>query len=290
MWRRVPTGAVLLGLLAGNASAVEPTLSEKLRLLADAYPDAIERIDVNALVLGDGGPPIVIDDGKAKTHAEKLAKADVEDSLSQIYPPGACAGSPAVDFDPGRIRSEALLKRLYGGSAAAVRRDLVSVDWFGERLRVTKRHGAARALKAVAADLSARPELRPYLSPSAGTFNWRPIAGASTLSVHSFGAAIDLNTRFADYWRWAGKGGTRYRNRYPLEIVEIFEKHGFIWGGRWYHFDTMHFEYRPEMIAIARAAGADATVQRGGIKAQEAPVKGANHGSHRRGKTLSQRR
>ncbi len=33
-----------------------------------------------------------------------------------------------------------------------------------------------------------------------------------------------------------------------MEIVRIFEKHGFIWGGRWYHYDTMHFEYRPELV------------------------------------------
>ncbi|MDD5211432.1 MAG: M15 family metallopeptidase, partial [Sulfuricurvum sp.] len=26
-------------------------------------------------------------------------------------------------------------------------------------------------------------------------------------------------------------------------------KYGFIWGGRWYHYDTMHFEYRPELLA-----------------------------------------
>nr|WP_297937988.1 M15 family metallopeptidase [uncultured Campylobacter sp.] len=32
----------------------------------------------------------------------------------------------------------------------------------------------------------------------------------------------------------------------PEEIVRVFEKHGFIWGGRWVSFDTMHFEYRPE--------------------------------------------
>ena len=32
-----------------------------------------------------------------------------------------------------------------------------------------------------------------------------------------------------------------------LTIPEIFEKHGFIWGGKWDHFDTMHFEYRPEL-------------------------------------------
>ena len=32
------------------------------------------------------------------------------------------------------------------------------------------------------------------------------------------------------------------------KIVEIFERHGFIWGGKWYHYDTMHFEYRPELL------------------------------------------
>jgi hypothetical protein len=26
-------------------------------------------------------------------------------------------------------------------------------------------------------------------------------------------------------------------------VAWIFEKHGFIWGGEWYHYDTMHFEY-----------------------------------------------
>jgi hypothetical protein len=30
--------------------------------------------------------------------------------------------------------------------------------------------------------------------------------------------------------------------------VAVFERHGFIWGGRWAHYDTMHFEYRPELL------------------------------------------
>ncbi len=47
------------------------------------------------------------------------------------------------------------------------------------------------------------------------------------------------------YWLWR-KGG--YRNRILYEIVEIFERHGFIWGGKWGHFDTLHFEYRPEFF------------------------------------------
>lgn len=36
------------------------------------------------------------------------------------------------------------------------------------------------------------------------------------------------------------------------------EKHGFIWGGCWYHYDTMHFEYRPELLEIARRFGVSA--------------------------------
>ena len=29
-------------------------------------------------------------------------------------------------------------------------------------------------------------------------------------------------------------------------------RNGFIWGGKWSEFDLMHFEYRPELILLAR--------------------------------------
>ena len=232
-----------------------------MKLLVEAYPDTIAGVEGNMLIFKDGGPPIEIDDGKDKDHQAALATGDVEDSLRQIYPLGACDAKPVVDFDPGRIRSDALMMRLYGKSAKAVQADLVPVKWFGSTVRVTKRQGAAAALAKVHDELAAKPGLKRYLTPSAGTFNWRKVAGASNMSVHSFGAAIDLNTKFADYWIWSGgKPGKvpKYANKYPLEIVDIFERHGFVWGGRWYHYDTMHFEYRPDLIAIAKAAGASA--------------------------------
>ena len=57
---------------------------------------------------------------------------------------------------------------------------------------------------------------------------------------------------FSDYWRWNGpvdrEKTVPFKNRILHRIVEIFERHGFIWGGKWYHYDTMHFEYRPEMM------------------------------------------
>ena len=63
-----------------------------------------------------------------------------------------------------------------------------------------------------------------YLVPSAGTYNCRPVQDTGNLSVHAYGAAIDLATKFGDYWLWAKeeKGGAiPYRNRFPYEIVEI---------------------------------------------------------------------
>ncbi len=69
--------------------------------------------------------------------------------------------------------------------------------------------------------------------------------------MHSFGIAIDINVNHSNYWKWSNKttaDSIPYINKIPFEIVKIFEKHGFIWGGKWYHYDTMHFEYRPELM------------------------------------------
>ncbi len=71
------------------------------------------------------------------------------------------------------------------------------------------------------------------------------IAGTNRISTHSYAIAIDINTGVSDYWRWSKKG---YRNQIPEVVIRAFERQGFIWGGKWKHFDTMHFEYRPELL------------------------------------------
>ena len=48
--------------------------------------------------------------------------------------------------------------------------------------------------------------------------------------------------------RLAYIGGAVRLDEFPREIVTAFEKQGFIWGGKWAHFDILHFEYRPELI------------------------------------------
>ena len=139
----------------------------------------------------------------------------------------------------------------------AAARNLTEVVWlpkkWGKRLMVTRINGVAAQLTAVSKALDELPaKFDIFLVPSAGTYNCRPIAGTDRASAHGHGIAIDLSTRKTDYWRWTkgNSGGViPYRNSIPQEIVAIFEKHGFIWGGKWYHYDTMHFEYRPELLA-----------------------------------------
>jgi hypothetical protein len=97
-----------------------------------------------------------------------------------------------------------------------------------------------------------------YLLPAAGTYKCRTIEGTGRLSPHGYGIAIDIATRHADYWRWPKPGQRGYRNAIPGEIVRVFEEHGFIWGGKWHHFDTMHFEYRPELLIGTEDPGAPA--------------------------------
>jgi len=216
--------------------------------LVRAYPAFLKGCSGNTLVWRDG-TEMRYDDGRRKSFEQALDHPDLEDMFRYRYPRGAAGYNvpPRKNYDPGRIRYEPFFKKMYGATPALVRRHLTTVDRFGQKVRVTGVNGVASRLRAVARDLAGKPHLRKYLTPIGGTFKWRRIAGTNRLSVHSFGAAIDINVKYSAYWRW-NKGSYRYRNRIPLEIVEAFERHGFIWGGKWYHYDTMHFEYRPELF------------------------------------------
>lgn len=222
------------------------------RRLIAAYPDFISGYEDGQLVLTDG-TRMIYDDGREKTFEEKLDDADPEDMFAFDY--DQTATEPEYLQDAGRSRCEALFKKMYGNSEAQVRQHLIRVPWFGEQVLFTNVNGAADSLRAVAADIAADPDfatLKPYLK-SSGTFLWRKVRGANRQSAHSYGMTIDIGVSYADYWLWKnpGKGETDrivYANRFPHVLVQIFERHGFIWGGRWYHYDTMHFEFRPEFL------------------------------------------
>ncbi|MBV9989970.1 MAG: M15 family metallopeptidase [Alphaproteobacteria bacterium] len=239
--------ALLLLLGAGQAVA------GALDALAIAYPNEIARIDGGWIVFRDGTRMAAGTDDPAKPFDSLLRDATIVDQFRLAYPRGAGIGAPAKDFDPGRFRNEAFFDKLYGNCRLA-RPDLVAVKWV-DGTTVSFARLAAPELRAVADEIAELPPaIRRAAAPSAGTYNCRAVKDTGRRSMHAYGAAIDLNLHASDYWLWETGG---WRNRMPRAIVDIFERHGFIWGGRWDHYDTMHFEYRPELNPAGSPADRD---------------------------------
>ena len=208
---------------------------------------AVERDGGWVLQLPDGGT-LPWDDGRPKTFDERIDRPDLADMFSVPYVAGAIRPVTEPGDDPGRIRVDALFKATYGERAEAV--DLVPVDFVGQRVSFHRR--AAPALEHVSHRLEALlaqdPSLHAWLAPLGGTFLWRKIQNTTRQSPHSYGVAIDLNVAHSFYWEWAQpKEPVRWQSSTPRAIVDAFEAEGFIWAGRWHHYDTMHFEWRPEL-------------------------------------------
>lgn len=236
--------------------ATPQDIQAHLDRLVRSYPDWIGGYDETFLMLKNGTKFPISDKRTNKTFDELLAKPDVDDMFFTPYPAGTAPQQPAKNSDPGRVRFEPLFVAMYGDCKRnEVIRKLRAVDWLakhgGGRAAVTTVNGVDKALEAVSRELDGLPDsLIKYLKPTAGTYNCRTVEGSSARSMHAYGASIDINVKYSNYWRWVARGGSEpiWKNQIPIEIVGVFERYGFIWGGYWYHYDTMHFEYRPELL------------------------------------------
>ena len=243
--------AVLCWLFGTGLAA--PAQDNSVDALVRAYPNFLVSHDEKVLTWKDGTQMLLSDGRSAKSFEEKLRHASILDQLSMRYVKGPLEKPPGLQEDPGRFRNAAFFDKMYGDcSKGEVQSKLIKVAWLpksgGGPVWITTVNGVADRLRAISAELDVLPpDIKKFAFPSAGTFNCRTVKDTGVRSMHAWGAAIDVNTEFADYWLW-GPRGAAYRNRLPFDIVQIFEKHGFIWGGKWGHFDTMHFEYRPELL------------------------------------------
>jgi hypothetical protein len=252
---------VLPVLRAGLAQGGESSRADAATALVKAYPDFIDRIEDNNLVWKDGTRMRIDDRKGGKAFDAMLDDPDIKDMFLMKYPVGEQGLAPNVNFDPGRVRYAPLFKKIYGDCrTAGFMANAANVVWlpskYGKNVEFTKINGAAAALQRVSNELDKLPQrFLAYLRPTEGSYNCRPIAGTKRQSAHAFGIAIDIARAHSHYWAWSkpdANGRFPYKNEIPWEIVDIFEKHGFIWGGKWYHYDTMHFEYRPEIIISAK--------------------------------------
>ncbi len=220
------------------------------------YKDLVRSADETSLTLKDGTVfPYRTPDSKS-TWDEKINHADLSTQLEQRYSTKESDTPPPYLFDPGRLRYQPFFQALYGKNKKAVEKNLVQISWptlHGTiKLPVTRIGGVDKELYEIGQEIARLPKSDRIWAEGATTYAYRVIKDTDRLSMHSFGIAIDLAPTKTQYWKDEAPSETAhigYHNTMPLSIVKIFEKHGFIWGGRWYHYDTMHFEYRPELFA-----------------------------------------
>lgn len=239
---------IILFIILATALSAPAQIPDGAQCLIDSYPEFGIQYVENKLIFKDGSA-IIYNDGLDKDFDKKLDNSDPEDMFSLKYDTSA---TPSYLADAGRSRCEELFKKMYGNSAAEVAKKLVPVKWFGQTIKFTSVNGANKQLELVAAEIAQHPELIKHVT-GAQTFYWRQVRGANRLSAHSYGIAVDINVANSNYWLWDNPKAKEtdhigYKNRINMEVVRIFRRHGFIWGGNWYHYDTMHFEYRPEIL------------------------------------------
>lgn len=87
--------------------------------------------------------------------------------------------------------------------------------------------------KAVLAELKAKG-LEKYVQNYGGIYNHRPITGTQKLSTHSWGIAIDIEPQKYPL------GSTA---RIQADVIEVFARYGFIYGGDFPTPDPMHMQY-----------------------------------------------
>jgi len=144
-------------------------------------------------------------------------------------------------------------------------KQIVDINFLGQSARVHK--GIQQKLAVIEEQIQAAAKtdnaIQTWIDALAppGGYYWRVIAKTKSRSYHSYGLAIDLLPNSLDdkesYWLWASQKrddwwNVPYSERYhpPMTVIKIFESYGFVWGGKWEMFDTMHFEYRPEVFIL----------------------------------------
>lgn len=222
--------------------------------LIKSYPNYLKEFKDNNIIFYDNSSMKFDDFDNKKTYEQMLDNPSLKEQMQIKYVKVSDNPEyiPTINESAGRIRFEPFFKKMYGSNQDEVRKNLVKVIWLpktiNKTLLVTSINGVDKKLQDISNELDNLPNnLKSFIDNPSGTFCWRTISKTKRLSTHSYGIAIDINVKYSNYWLW-DKNKLVYKNSIPLEIVRIFEKYGFIWGGRWYEYDTMHFEYRPELL------------------------------------------
>ena len=221
-----------------HVGAYTPQIPTIDMVVNTAWADDIEMATDNGLLIStDGTAPSTI-----RTPLERLVGKDVSvqmldvasrlgldpDARLTAIPTGATLGS-VVGVFAYRVIGNGLIAPEPAWVAANIRTE--SVPILGT---VTCHKDLFPQLRAALREIQ-QDGLAAKIHPAeyAGCYYPRFIADTTTLSNHSFGLALDLNVP-------GNRRGTV--GAMDRDVVAIFERWGFAWGGDWRFTDPMHFE------------------------------------------------
>jgi hypothetical protein len=164
-------------------------------------------------------------------------------------------------------RSPAFFDALWqAGSKDEAQKRVKTVNFLGSSVTVHEAiaENLSRVERQILAEAGKAPLVRAWVDniKSMEAWSWRNIADTQTRSFHSYGIAIDILPGSLggkeSYWLWTVRTKPEWWNipyeqrlHPPAAVIKAFESQGFIWGGKWLFFDTMHFEYRPEILILS---------------------------------------
>jgi hypothetical protein len=270
------TRAAALAAVLGMTAAPEISNEDdpRVRAFLAAYEALVDSVAYGEedVIFFVGGERIHLQDGRMLA-ADRLARAAECDPIFYRYPLGPLMEIPPPPPVDLPTYCPDLLESLWGSTEVEIRRHGRSARFLDHRMFVN--HLLIEPLAAVEAELRRvaawHEEVAAWIEGLEITYSFvsRDIAGSENRSHHAWGLAVDfVPTSYggrAVYWRWSRALDREGWARIPLEerwtpphaVVAIFERHGFVWGGKWSNFDNIHFEYRPEILGYNRLVRAE---------------------------------
>ncbi|MDR3115730.1 MAG: M15 family metallopeptidase [Treponema sp.] len=261
--------------------AEAPRGEQVMKALAVAYPDRIE-----GAVYKDGDWAVSIRgvfyyyaQGRLLPEALRDQVAVYDPQPFYRYPAELPPWTPPGPEETARLKSQADRRRLHPPKRSRHFYDALwrasTKDSAYERVKTIRFLGRnvlvhyaileelALVEERIYAEARTNPQVRQWINgiASISGWNWRNIADSESRSFHAYGAALDLlpkSSGLATYWLWTARTtgewwSVPYEKRLhpPDAVIKAFEAYGFIWGGKWFFYDTMHFEYRPEILLLS---------------------------------------
>lgn len=266
--RGMETEARVERAIAADSEEAELRADPRVRAFVHAYDSLIDSVTYqnDDLVFFLRGSAIHFEDGRMLS-AARLDRRERCDPIFYVYPLEIPEEPVAPSEEPLRYCTD-VQEALWGRSESRIREHARSATFLERRVFLNVL--VVRALVDVEREIRAMAAIEPDVAQwieeldIAYSLIDRGIAGTSRRSQHAWGLAVDLVPRSYEgrqvYWRWTRAWNRRGWHQVPMaqrwspppSVVRTFERHGFLWGGKWARFDNIHFEYRPEILEYNR--------------------------------------